>query len=188
MSNLAKAKNDQHSYHNNHNEEDNDDDSIGIVDLINEASTWSRRSNFGSSKGVAAEGADEGEAPDFNLQLRELGMPNKDVFEHVDFLVNKRDVNEYFMDRGYHLQHMSEPFMVTDTLGQFDVWCSAKGGGKTGQSGAIRLGISRALQNYNPNFRPALKAAGLLTRDARIVERKKPGQAKARKKFQWVKR
>ena len=75
-----------------------------------------------------------------------------------------------------------------NTLGQFDVKCTVKGGGLTGQAGAIRHGLSRALENFDPSLRPALKAAGLMTRDSRIVERKKPGQPKARKKFQWVKR
>ena len=81
-----------------------------------------------------------------------------------------------------------EAFLASNTAGLFDVWCTVKGGGINGQAGAVRLGISRALQNFNPAFRPSLKSAGLLTRDSRRVERKKPGQKKARKKFQWVKR
>ena len=80
------------------------------------------------------------------------------------------------------------PFSVTKTGGQFDVWCTVKGGGESGQAGAIRLGISRCLEKFQPDRRLLLKPAGLLTRDSRKVERKKAGQPKARKKKQWVKR
>jgi len=80
------------------------------------------------------------------------------------------------------------PFVVTRTVGDFDVRATVTGGGPTGQAQAVRLGIARALQLWAPEARPALKAAGLLTRDSRSVERKKPGRAKARKAFQWVKR
>jgi small subunit ribosomal protein S9 len=85
-------------------------------------------------------------------------------------------------------EEVIKPFLVTGTCGMFDVWCTVKGGGISGQSGAIRLGVSRALQEYQSSLRPALKAHGFITRDSRVVERKKPGQKKARKKFQWVKR
>jgi small subunit ribosomal protein S9 len=81
-----------------------------------------------------------------------------------------------------------DPFAVVDRLGQFDVWASVKGGGWTGQSGAIGLGIARALQNFDPAFRPKLRKEGLLTVDIRKVERKKFGRKKARKMKQWVKR
>ena len=80
------------------------------------------------------------------------------------------------------------PFFVTDTLGQFDVMAAVEGGGSTGQAQALRHGIAKALQNWDPEVRPVLKSAGLLTRDARIVERKKPGRKKARKSFAFVKR
>ena len=80
------------------------------------------------------------------------------------------------------------PFAVTGTLGKFDVRATVAGGGTTGQAQALRHGVAKALQLWDPAHRPALKAAGLLTRDARVVERKKPGKAKARKSFQWVKR
>lgn len=80
------------------------------------------------------------------------------------------------------------PFILTDTLGQFDVMAAVEGGGTTGQAQALRHGISKALQNWNPDLRVPLKAGGLLTRDSRVVERKKPGRKKARKAFQWVKR
>lgn len=80
------------------------------------------------------------------------------------------------------------PFKVTDTLGRYDVITKVAGGGTTGQAQAIRLGIARALCSINPDFRPALKAEGFLTRDPRMVERKKYGQPKARKRFQFSKR
>ncbi len=80
------------------------------------------------------------------------------------------------------------PFKATETLGQYDAVVKVSGGGTTGQAQAIRLGIARSLINLNPDFRPALKAEGFLTRDPRMVERKKYGQPKARKRFQFSKR
>jgi small subunit ribosomal protein S9 len=80
------------------------------------------------------------------------------------------------------------PFKATNTLGQYDVMANVNGGGITGQAQAIRLGIARALISINPDFRPALKVEGFLTRDPRMVERKKYGQPKARKRFQFSKR
>jgi small subunit ribosomal protein S9 len=80
------------------------------------------------------------------------------------------------------------PFKVTETMGKYDVLVNVNGGGTTGQAQAIRLGIARALLRINPDFRPALKAEGFLTRDPRMVERKKYGQPKARKRFQFSKR
>ncbi|GAB2276767.1 hypothetical protein Dimus_011483 [Dionaea muscipula] len=103
------------------------------------------------------------------------------------FSINDKDFDVYFpmLD---HRAALLRPFSETHTLGLWDVNCTVKGGGTSGQVGAIRLGISRALQNWEPGLRPPLKRAGFLTRDARVVERKKPGKAKARKSFQWVKR
>ncbi|KAL0400725.1 UNVERIFIED_CONTAM: 30S ribosomal protein S9, mitochondrial [Sesamum latifolium] len=103
------------------------------------------------------------------------------------FFVNDKEFDVYFpmLD---HRAALLRPFSETKTLGMWDVSCTVKGGGTSGQVGAIRLGISRALQNWEPGFRPPLKEAGFLTRDSRVVERKKPGKAKARKSFQWVKR
>ena len=83
---------------------------------------------------------------------------------------------------------VNQPFEVTDTLGKFDVVATIHGGGLSGQAGALRLGISRALLVWNPEMRPELKSAGFLTRDPREVERKKYGQPKARKHFQFSKR
>ncbi|KAL2556089.1 28S ribosomal protein S9 [Forsythia ovata] len=103
------------------------------------------------------------------------------------FVVNDKEFDVYFpmLD---HRAALLRPFSETKTLGIWDVSCTVKGGGVTGQVGAIRLGISRALQNWEPGLRPPLRDAGFLTRDPRVVERKKPGKAKARKSFQWVKR
>jgi small subunit ribosomal protein S9 len=101
--------------------------------------------------------------------------------------INKRDVKDYFATPVL-LEKVNQPFNITETLGQYDVKVNVDGGGVNGQAEAIRLGISRALVELNPDFKPALKAEGLMTRDPRMVERKKPGQKKARKKFQFSKR
>ncbi|MEN2434497.1 30S ribosomal protein S9 [Weeksellaceae bacterium A-14] len=101
--------------------------------------------------------------------------------------INGKDAKEYFTT-GVLIYKVNQPFELTETAGQYDVTVNVFGGGITGQSEAIRLGISRALCEINAEFRLALKPAGLLTRDARMVERKKPGQKKARKKFQFSKR
>jgi small subunit ribosomal protein S9 len=85
-------------------------------------------------------------------------------------------------------EDITKPFDVTETKGQYDVVVNVKGGGTTGQAQAIRLGIARALIDMNPEFRPSLKIEGFLTRDPRMVERKKYGQPKARKRFQFSKR
>ncbi|OVA08563.1 Ribosomal protein S9 [Macleaya cordata] len=103
------------------------------------------------------------------------------------FSINDKPFDVYFpiLD---HRADLLRPFSETKTLGLWDVNCTVKGGGTSGQVGAIRLGISRALQNWEPGLRPYLRSEGFLTRDSRVVERKKPGKAKARKSFQWVKR
>lgn len=101
--------------------------------------------------------------------------------------INKKDYKDYFSTK---LQQgkVDQAFLLTDTLGQYDVNINVDGGGFTGQVEAIRLGISRALVKLNEEHKPLLKAEGLMTRDSRMVERKKPGQKKARKKFQFSKR
>ena len=101
--------------------------------------------------------------------------------------VNGRDSPIYFA-RPVLRMLINQPFVVTDRLGQFDVWCTVTGGGLSGQAGAVRHGISRALTFYEPGLRPTLKHGGFLTRDSRVVERKKYGKAKARRSFQFSKR
>lgn len=102
-------------------------------------------------------------------------------------MVNKRPYDAYFPDL-LRRNDIMAPFLATGTLGMWDVMVRVQGGGQTGQAQAVRHGIARALQNWDPKLRPLLKTEGLLARDSRIVERKKPGLKKARKAFQWVKR
>lgn len=125
------------------------------------------------------------------------------------FVVNNKSFVEYFQP--IQRQHCTEPFSVSNTSCMYDVFCTVKGGGISGknskicwvccplltlfslvlwigQAGAVRLGISRALEKFDSDFKSPLRKAGLLTRDSRMVERKKPGQKKARKQYQWVKR
>jgi small subunit ribosomal protein S9 len=101
--------------------------------------------------------------------------------------VNGRDSPVYFA-RPVLRMLISQPFVVANRLGQFDVWATVKGGGLSGQAGAVRHGISKALTFYEPGLRPTLKQGGFLTRDSRVVERKKYGKAKARRSFQFSKR
>jgi small subunit ribosomal protein S9 len=101
--------------------------------------------------------------------------------------VNNRDYKTYFP--AATLQYIvNQPLEITESVGKYDFTVNLDGGGITGQAEALRLGISRALIELNPEFRPPLKAKGLLRRDPRMVERKKYGQKKARKKFQFSKR
>jgi small subunit ribosomal protein S9 len=101
--------------------------------------------------------------------------------------VNKRTIEDYF-PRESHRIDMIRPLALTETLGTYDVICTLAGGGQSGQCGAFRLGLARALLEVNPNFREVLKKQGFLTRDAREVERKKYGRAGARRSFQFSKR
>jgi small subunit ribosomal protein S9 len=101
--------------------------------------------------------------------------------------VNGRTLGDYF-PRPSLVQHIQQAFTATDTLGAFDVKAHVAGGGQTGQAGALRLGIARALVSADEAHRTKLRAGGLLTRDARAVERKKPGRPGARKRFQFSKR
>ena len=101
--------------------------------------------------------------------------------------VNGREIQVYFA-RPVLQMILRQPFTVAGVDGQFDVMATVKGGGLSGQAGAVKHGISKALQLYDPSLRGALKAAGFLTRDARVVERKKYGKRKARRSFQFSKR
>ena len=101
--------------------------------------------------------------------------------------VNGREEAVYFA-RPVLRMMLAQPFETVERSGQFDIVCTVKGGGLSGQAGAVRHGISKALTYFEPGLRPALKARGFLTRDARVVERKKYGKAKARRSFQFSKR
>ena len=103
------------------------------------------------------------------------------------FLINDRQIQVFFKRKTLH-NIVTQPLEVTDTLGKFDVYANIRGGGNTGQAGALRHGISRALIDYDLSWRSSLKKAGLLTRDPRKVERKKYGRRGARAKFQFSKR
>ena len=101
--------------------------------------------------------------------------------------VNGRVGSDYFA-RPVLQMVINQPFEGANRKAQYDVWCTVKGGGLSGQAGAVRHGISRALINFEPDLRPVLKKGGFLTRDARVVERKKYGKRKARRSFQFSKR
>ena len=101
--------------------------------------------------------------------------------------INNRDYKEYFPTAILHFV-VEQPLQLTDNMGKYNIKVNLKGGGYAGQAEALRLGISRALVSIDPEYRPVLKEKGLMKRDPRMVERKKPGQPKARKKFQFSKR
>ncbi len=101
--------------------------------------------------------------------------------------VNKRDIMTYFA-RPVLRMIINQPFVATNRTDQYDVWCTVTGGGLSGQAGAVRHGIAKALTLYEPELHKALKSGGFLTRDSRVVERKKYGKCKARRSFQFSKR
>jgi small subunit ribosomal protein S9 len=104
-----------------------------------------------------------------------------------EFLINRKAFDTYFPNETLRMI-IRQPLQLTETVTKFDVLINVRGGGPAGQAGAIRHGITRALLEYNADLRPALKQAGLITRDPRIKERKKYGQKGARKRFQFSKR
>ena len=104
-----------------------------------------------------------------------------------NFVINGKDFKEYFPLETLQYK-LNQPFIVVGSEGKYDIKVNVNGGGINGQADAIKLAISKSLCEIDADNRTALKAEGLLTRDSRVVERKKPGQKKARKKFQWVKR
>jgi small subunit ribosomal protein S9 len=101
--------------------------------------------------------------------------------------INNRDYKEYFPDKQLHYI-VEQPLNLLEVKGNYDIKANLDGGGMTGQAEAMRLAISRALIEANPEYKPSLRAEGFVTRDPRVVERKKPGQPKARKRFQFSKR
>ena len=102
-------------------------------------------------------------------------------------MVNKRDLSDYFKNETQRTI-VRYPLALTDNIGKFDIKALVDGGGTSGQAGALRLGIAKALLQFNTELRPRLKKAGLLSRDSRVKERKKYGQKGARKRFQFSKR
>lgn len=104
-----------------------------------------------------------------------------------DFMINNRECKKY-LTRDPLVAHAKEPLLATEMLDKFSIKCKATGGGLSGQAGAVRLAVARALLKFNPEFRSTLRKGGFLTRDPREVERKKYGQPKARKRFQYSKR
>ena len=102
-------------------------------------------------------------------------------------IVNTRPVEQFFA-RPVLRMLIQQPLVTANRLGQYDVVCTVSGGGLSGQAGAVRHGLSKALTNFEPDLRSALKRGGFLTRDSRVVERKKYGKAKARRSFQFSKR
>mgnify|MGYP000860338692 CR=1 FL=1 len=102
-------------------------------------------------------------------------------------IVNGKDLNAYFARPALRMM-IAQPFSIAARVGQFDMWCTVAGGGLSGQAGAVRHGLSKAMTYFEPELRPALKHAGFLTRDSRVVERKKYGRHKARRSHQFSKR
>lgn len=145
--------------------------------------------------GAAAEESSKPAEPKLDAQGRAYATgKRKDAVARVwikpgagRVVVNGRDVETYFA-RATLRMVLNQPFEVADRKDQFDVMATVSGGGLSGQAGAVRHGISKALVNFEPNLRPVLKKAGFLTRDSRVVERKKYGKAKARRSFQFSKR
>ncbi|MBS3914011.1 MAG: 30S ribosomal protein S9 [Bacteroidetes bacterium] len=101
--------------------------------------------------------------------------------------VNNRSFDSYF-PLEWHRSSIESPLRITDNYGKFDISVNVRGGGQSGQAEAVRLGIAKALVDLNAELKPTLRAAGFMTRDSRVVERKKSGQKKARKRFQFSKR
>lgn len=104
-----------------------------------------------------------------------------------EIVINDRTLEKYFPRLTHHMAIL-QPLELTNSLAKFNIYARVHGGGLSGQAGAMRLGIARALLQVNTDFRPLLRQAGLLTRDPRVVERKKPGQKGARRRFQFSKR
>lgn len=167
----------------------------GAVDGAEETAAAAVALEAGAPESVAL----EGEAPEREAVRDELGRSyatgkRKDAVARVwiqpgrgNVEVNGRGMSEYFA-RPVLQMILRQPFSVAGVEDQFDVKATVKGGGLSGQAGAVKHGISKALQLYEPSLRPALKAAGFLTRDSRVVERKKYGKRKARRSFQFSKR
>ena len=164
--------------------------------MADETQTVTDLKDLGEATGlVAAEAAAAPSEPKLDAQGRAYATgKRKDAVARVwikpgsgKVTVNGRDVEVYFA-RPVLRMILNQPFTAAERAGQYDVMCTVSGGGLSGQAGAVRHGISRALTYFEPNLRPVLKSGGFLTRDARVVERKKYGRRKARRSFQFSKR
>ncbi len=161
----------------------------------NKSETVTELKDLASAAPEVAAASDEPRQPKKDAQGRSYATGRrKDAVARVwikpgsgKVVVNGREQEVYF-GRKTHLLVLNQPFLIVNRMNQFDVECSVAGGGLSGQAGAIRHGISRALQYFEPELRGTLKSAGMLTRDARAVERKKIGLHKARRAKQWAKR
>ena len=163
--------------------------------MAEESQTLTDLAELGEAAGVAVEAEPEAPEP----KRDELGRSyatgkRKDAVARVwikpgpgKITVNGREFERYFV-RPVLRMLIHQPFEAADRKDQFDVTCTVKGGGLSGQAGAVRHGISKALTLYEPGLRPVLKKGGFLTRDSRVVERKKYGKRKARRSFQFSKR
>jgi small subunit ribosomal protein S9 len=163
--------------------------------MAEESQTLTDLAGLGEAAGIAVEAEPEAPEPKRDEQGRSYATgKRKDAVARVwikpgpgKITVNGREFERYFV-RPVLRMVIHQPFEAADRKDQFDVTCTVKGGGLSGQAGAVRHGISKALTLYEPELRPVLKKGGFLTRDARVVERKKYGKAKARRSFQFSKR
>lgn len=155
----------------------------------------SAMSQTAPEKAVVAKANDEPVQPKIDAQGRSYATgKRKNAIARVwikpgkgQVVINGRESSKYFA-RPVLQMMIAQPMEVANRTGQFDVWCTVSGGGLSGQAGAVRHGISRALTYFEPDLRSILKQGGFLTRDSRVVERKKYGQRKARRRFQFSKR
>ncbi len=163
--------------------------------MAEESQTLTDLAGLGEAAGVAVAAEPEAPEPKRDALGRSYATgKRKDAVARVwikpgpgKITVNGREFERYFV-RPVLRMLIHQPFEAADRKDQFDVTCTVKGGGLSGQAGAVRHGISKALTLYEPELRPVLKKGGFLTRDARVVERKKYGKAKARRSFQFSKR
>ena len=160
-----------------------------------QAGTSAKDEKGDADTGAGDQGALTPREPKLDAQGRAYGTGRrKDAVARVwvkpgsgKITVNGQTQDVYFKRKTQQLI-INQPFLVSERLNQFDVICTVKGGGLSGQAGAVRHGISRALVNFEPDLRSPLKKAGMLTRDSRMVESKKIGKHKARRTKQWAKR
>ena len=163
--------------------------------MAEESQTLTDLAALGEAAGIAVEAEPEAPEPKRDEQGRSYATgKRKDAVARVwikpgpgKITVNGREFERYFV-RPVLRMLIHQPFEAADRKDQFDVVCTVKGGGLSGQAGAVRHGISKALTLYEPGLRPVLKKGGFLTRDSRVVERKKYGKRKARRSFQFSKR